>query len=288
MFSLLCSRAMSCRHLVLCLPGIYGLMISLIGTCLFTRAFTDLYPNLLNPLSSFDYPRTYVELYFLLLFNAAVLILFSLVSPCKSSSELKAVVRLRLILILFELLLYGYSLSKFLIFYEWTNIRNSTSPRSLDRFDISNMIFLPLSALGAMFTWIFFVRHITSRPIEQSADPERQPLIVNSDEQRSYTESTSRPDEPTVQIIQHKSAWWRIIQLGKEEWRLYIVAFTFLLMAAASKTIFGIFLSMLIFCLCLAEIFQPLFSGHIISSVAASDWHQFTVNVFWYLGISFA
>jgi hypothetical protein len=221
---------MSCRHLVLCIPAIYGLLISLIGTCLFTRAFT----NLFDLFSSFDYPRTYVELYFLLLFNAAVLILFSLLCLCKSSSEWKALVRLRFVLILFELLLYAYSLSKFLIFYEWTNIRNGTSPRSLDRFDISNMIFLPLSALGAMFVWIFFFRSIAVRVIEQSTDSERQPLLVNS-------------DEPTVQIVQHKSAWWRIIQLGKDEWRLYIVAFAFLLMAAASKNLFSASISMLIF-----------------------------------------
>ena len=225
---------MSSRHIVICLPGVYGLSLILIGTCLFTRAFTTIYPNLIDPLYSFDYPRTYVELYFLLLFNAFVLILYSLIFLCKSSSSL---VRLRVPLIVLQLLLYGYSLSKFLVFYEWTNIRNSTSPRPLDRFDISNLIFLPLSALGAMFVWIFFFRRINARPAEQSADPERQPLLVNSPERRSYTEATPSADVVTVQIQQHKSAWWRIIQLGKEEWQLYLVAFVFLLMAAASKNI---------------------------------------------------
>jgi hypothetical protein len=40
-----------------------------------------------------------------------------------------------------------------------------------------------------------------------------------------------------VKIKQTSGSWWRIIKLGKEEWKLYIIGFIFLLIAALSKII---------------------------------------------------
>jgi hypothetical protein len=87
-----------------------------------------------------------------------------------------------------------------------------------------------------------------------------------------------------VQIKETSGSWWRIMKLGKQEWKLYIIAFSFLLIASLSKIIIQNKFKKKIFLL--AEIFQPLFSGHIISSVVSNDWHRFILNIFWYLGVS--
>ncbi len=41
-----------------------------------------------------------------------------------------------------------------------------------------------------------------------------------------------------VQIKETTGSWRRILKLGKQEWKLYIVGFFFLLIAALSTTIF--------------------------------------------------
>jgi len=40
-----------------------------------------------------------------------------------------------------------------------------------------------------------------------------------------------------VQIKETSGSWWRIMKLGKQEWKLYIIAFFFLLIASLSKII---------------------------------------------------
>jgi len=90
----------------------------------------------------------------------------------------------------------------------------------------------------------------------------------------------------TVQIKQTRGSWWRIIKLGKEEWKLYIIGFICLLIAALGRFKINKNLIQFSFSFCfLAEMFQPFFSGHIISSVVNKDWHNFFFNIFWFLGI---
>jgi hypothetical protein len=91
----------------------------------------------------------------------------------------------RFILIVFQLFIYAYSLSKFLIFYEWKNVRNPTSPYQLDRFDYLAIIFIPLFALGGIFIWILVFRIVKIKQI----DPEREHLI-NGTTRGLYTEET--------------------------------------------------------------------------------------------------
>ncbi len=145
-------------------------------TCIFTRAFTDFQTNLIDQLYSFDYPRTYVEIYFLILFNALVFIIVSLIFRMKSY---------RLIFIVLQLLIYAYSLSKFLVFYEWRNVRTTTEPYQFDRFDYLAIVFSPLLALGGIFIWILLFsinrkeenaserRHLINGNAEET-----QPLII--------------------------------------------------------------------------------------------------------------
>ena len=89
-----------------------------------------------------------------------------------------------------------------------------------------------------------------------------------------------------AQIKETSSSWWRILKLAREEWQLYIVAFFFLLIAALSKLISLCRISLRQRCFHLAEILQPLFSGHIISSVVSGKTESFATNVFWFLGVS--
>ncbi len=167
-------------HKCLCLiPVIYGFLIIIIINCIFTRGFTDIRTNLLDQLYSFNYPRTYIELYFLILFDSFLLIVCSWM---KCFQKFKCS---RLILIVFQLFIYAYSLSKFLIFYEWKNVRNPTSPYQLDRFDYLAIIFIPLFALGGIFIWILVFRIVKIKQI----DPEREHLI-NGTTRGLYTEET--------------------------------------------------------------------------------------------------
>ncbi|CAF4034692.1 unnamed protein product [Rotaria sp. Silwood2] len=276
---------MSCRQFLRLMPAIYGILIILIITCIFTRAFTNIRTNLIDQLYSFDYPRTYVELYLLILIDSIILILFSCIALFRCSQRFKYFRRIRLILILFQLFIYAYSLSKFLVFYEWKNVRQSTLPYQLDRFDCLAIIFIPLFALGGILIWILFFKIINIKHVNRTTDPEREHLI-NETARRLYTEETSpltvdvEGTLPTttineteskdfqVQIKKTSSSWWRIIKLGKQEWKLYTIGFLFLLAAA------------------LTEMFQPLFSGNIISSVVENNWHKFLISIFWYLGVS--
>ncbi len=217
---------MSCLRLI---PAIYGIVMVIVITCIFTRAFTDIRTNLIDQLCSFNYPRTYVELYFLILIDSLLFII------CSSICRIKS---FRLIFILFQLFIYSYSLSKFLVFYEWKNVRNTISPYQFDRFDYLAMAFSPLLALGGIFIWILSFRINSNEQIE----PERQRLI-NETPTRSYTEETEpllvqKEDKNLkVQIKETSGSWWRIIKLGKQEWKLYIAGFFFLLIAALSKTL---------------------------------------------------
>ncbi|CAF0983031.1 unnamed protein product [Rotaria sp. Silwood1] len=276
---------MSYRKFFRSIPAIYGILMLLIVTCIFTRAFTNIRANLIDQLYSFDYPRTYVELYFLIFTDSIILILFSCVALFKCSQCLIYFRRIRLILIVFQLFIYAYSLSKFLVFYEWKNIRESTSPYQLDRFDRLAIIFIPLLALGGILIWILFFNIINNKHVNRTTDPEQEHLI-NETTRRLYTEEasplavdvegtlpTSSNNETEnkdfqAQIKETSSSWWRIIKLGKQEWKLYTIGFFFLLIAA------------------LTEMFQPLFSGNIISSVVGNNWHKFLMNIFWYLGVS--
>ena len=105
---------MSWYHILRLIPTIYAILIILIITCIFTRGFTNIHLNLIDKLHSFDYPRTYVELYFLMLFDSFVLIFSSFVIFLfKRCQRFKYI---RLVLIIFQLITYGYSLSKFLVF----------------------------------------------------------------------------------------------------------------------------------------------------------------------------
>ncbi|CAF3367528.1 unnamed protein product [Rotaria socialis] len=275
---------MSCHNCYRLYPAVYGILIIIIITCIFTRGFTDIRTNLIDQLRSFDYIRTYVELYFLMLFDSIIFILSS-IFLVKCSRCLKYLRCIRVILTLFQLFIYVYSSSKFLVFYEWKNIRESTSPYQFDRFDYLAIIFIALFALGGILIWTLFFRTINIKFDNRSTDPEREHLI-NETTRRLYTEEASslnvdvadalsRPtlnetknEDIQVQIKKNTSSWWRILKLGKEEWTLYIIGFSVLLIAAAT------------------EMIQPYFSGNIISSVVASDWHKFLISIFWYLGVS--
>ncbi len=57
--------------------------------------------------------------------------------------------------------------------------------------------------------------------------------IVEDSSSRS-TES----EELNIQIKETSGSWWRIIKLGKQEWKFYIIGFFFLLIASSSKFIF--------------------------------------------------
>ncbi len=196
---------MSCQKFLRLIPAIYGILIIIIITCIFTRGFTDIRTDLIDQLCSFNYPRTYVELYFLILIDSFVFIIYSFIFSIKYFRRLKNCLSIRVILIIFQLLIYAYSLSKFLIFYEWTNVENPTSPYQFDRFDYLAMAFIPLFALGGIFIWILFFRIInikhtdqerhqlvngtTRRSYTEETDPERQQL-VNGTTTRLYTEET--------------------------------------------------------------------------------------------------
>ena len=254
-----------CAHWI---PVIYALLLAGIITCLFTRAFTDIHSNLIDHLHAFDYPRTYVELYFLLLFDSFLFIFFALIFAFKCCRWLRHGRHTRLVLMLFQVVIYAYSLSKFLVFYDWTNVRSSTAPYQLDRFDVLTIVFIPLLALVGMAVWAIFFRLVNAK----QTDPERRPLTSDRSTTRLYTEEadpllvegesrrlslhvfrmvdsrlvqgTAMPEsavnleetkELKVQIKESSGSWWRIIKLGKEEWKLYIIAFAVLIIAALSK-----------------------------------------------------
>ena len=180
---------MPCRSIVVVLPGIYAILMTSIITCIFTRAFTDIRTNLLNPLFAFDYRRTYVELYFLIMIDAGLLLAASLILGCCSCRARKYTSYLRWALILFQLLLYGYSLSKLLVFYEWRTVRNPTSPYQFDRFDILATVFTPLLALGTIPVWILMFAQAKTTTLPRPAEPERQHLL-NETVNRSYTDES--------------------------------------------------------------------------------------------------
>lgn len=167
----------------------YAVLLIVIMTCLFTRAFTNLHANLLDHLTAFDYPRTYVELYFLLLFDALVFIFYAVLFACKCCRRLRHGRHTRLVLILFQLTVYAYSLSKFLVFYDWSNVRNPTKPYQLDRFDVLSIVFAPLLALGGIAVWTVFFRMVNAKPTE----PEQQRLISVGSTTRRYTEEEADP-----------------------------------------------------------------------------------------------
>ncbi|UJR20663.1 hypothetical protein I4U23_023785 [Adineta vaga] len=258
------------------IPLIYAILIIIIVTCIFTRAFTNIHLNLIDQFYRFDYPRTYVELYILLLIDSFVFIFYSIIFLLKCCQRLRNFRYNRLFLIIFQLIIYAYSLSKFLIFYEWKNVRNPTSPYQLDRFDYLALVFIPLLALGGILIWNFYFHSVNIK----RTDPERQTLINDNSTTRLYTEETdplavrvegtSRSSTITeeenkdlnAQRKETTGSWWRILKLGKEEWKLYIFAFVCLFTAA------------------LTEMFQPFFSGHIISSVVDKNGHQFLMNIF--------
>lgn len=192
---------MSCQTFVRLIPAIYGIITIFIITCIFTRAFTNIWANLIDQLRSFDYPRTYVELYFVTLVNCFIFIVYSFIFLSKCSRRLKYLLRIRLILIIFQLIIYAYSLSKFLVFYEWKNVRNPTSPYQLDRFDYLAMIFIPLLAVGGIPIWIIFFRSIKIKHPNQTTDPERQSLINGTTTTRLYTEVTDPLSVQGKQIL---------------------------------------------------------------------------------------
>lgn len=191
---------------------IYASLVSLILTCIFTRAFTDIRKNLLDQLSTFDYPRTYVELYFLMLIDS----LLFLMQPWMKSR--------RIILIICQLIIYAYSLSKFLVFYEWSVVRKIPAYQ-FDRFDYLAMVFIPLFAIGGIFIWIILFSTKTAVKSERV-------VRMNTDESDLLLDST----EEDIEIKQSTGSWWRILKLGKPEWKLYIIGF-FLLLIAASGTL---------------------------------------------------
>lgn len=193
------------------LPTIYAILIIFVMTCIFTRAFTNIRMNLIDPLSTFDYPRTYVELYFLALFDAFLFFIRPLIIPMKFT---------RLILILFQLFVYAYSLSKFLIFYEWTNVRQITSPYQFDRFDYLALIFSPIFSIGGIFVWIYSFP--TNNSQQSNTMDETEPLLATNEE------------DTNVEIKQSSGSWWRIVKLGRPEWKLYLIGSVFLLIAASS------------------------------------------------------
>jgi len=61
-------------------------------------------------------------------------------------------------------------------------------------------------------------------------------FIVEGTSSRSNIDEKENKDL-IVEIKQTSGSWWRIIKLGKEEWKLYIIGFIFLLIAALSKII---------------------------------------------------
>jgi hypothetical protein len=100
-------------------------------------------------------------------------------------------------------------------------------------------------------------------------------------------EKEKEEDKPlNVQIKETTGSWRRILKFGKQEWKLYILGFVFLLIAALGTTILFKQKPNQIEFSILADMFQPFFSGHIISSVVDRDGHRFLISIFWYLGIS--
>jgi len=193
------------------LLGLYGCLMTIVMTCLFTRGFRDIYTNFLDHLYSFDYLRTYVEIYFLILFNS-ILFLIQSIQFCSLTKSR------RRILMAYEVFLYAYALSKFLIVYEWIYIKNASQSYQFDRFDYLILIFTPIFAIISVFLWQISFHS----PVETRVD-ERTPLL--------QVENA----EVTVQIKQANGSWWRILKLGTEEWKLYIFGFVCLLLAAFSK-----------------------------------------------------
>jgi hypothetical protein len=121
--------------------------------------------------------------------DSFILIISSISFLIKYFQHLKYLLRSRLILIIFQLFIYAYSLNKFLVFYEWKSVRNPTSPYQFDRFDYLAIIFSPLLALGGIMIWILFFRIINIKP----TDPERQRLIneTTTTTTRLYTEEAN-------------------------------------------------------------------------------------------------
>jgi len=62
--------------------------------------------------------------------------------------------------------------------------------------------------------------------------------IVEGTSIQSNDDNEKEDKDLKIQIKQTSGSWWRIMKLGKQEWKLYIAAFFFLLVAALSKIIF--------------------------------------------------
>jgi hypothetical protein len=53
----------------------------------------------------------------------------------------------------------------------------------------------------------------------------------------SSTTDEKEDESFEVQIKQVGGSWWRILKLGRQEWKLYVLGFSFLLTAATGKMI---------------------------------------------------
>lgn len=168
----------------------YGIIVILVMTCIFTRGFTNIRTNLIDQLSSFDYPRTYVELYIIILIDSTAFILSSFIFLFKYCQHFKYLRSIRLICILTQLLIYAYSSSKFLVFYEWKLVRSKSPSYQLDRFDFLAIGFIPFFALAGIFIWILVFRNVNTKRTNTRTDPEREHLISTSTRQL-YTEETN-------------------------------------------------------------------------------------------------
>jgi hypothetical protein len=185
---------MSNQTFVRLIPAIYGTIMILIITVIFTRVFTSTWSNLIDQLNSYDYPRTYIELYFLMIIDSFIFLLYSFIFLSECSRRLKHLLNNQLILIIIQLIIYIYSLVKFLVFLEWKIIRNPTSPYHFDLFDYLAVVFIPLFALGGILIWVVFFHFIDITHTNQTTQPERQRLINETRPTRLYTEET----EPLV------------------------------------------------------------------------------------------
>ncbi|CAF1096208.1 unnamed protein product [Didymodactylos carnosus] len=278
------------KRLLILIPSLYGICIFLLTFCFLTNGFHQIDLNICQTLKSFNYTHTYVEILFVVLLDSLLFIALPLLLFIKPRQKLAYLLRrYHIVFTLFQLVIYGYSLTKFLIYYEYTNIKISPQqlPKQFTKWDFLTVGFVSFSSLLGIAVW-----HILFSIIKQSyptvteseqVDTERQRLINHDVVSRSYVEeNTTQTSNDTSENVNNNvnlsekvkettGSWFRIMKVGLPEWRLYCLGFLCLLIAAA------------------CEVFLPLYSGKIINSVVTDHNIQaFKIDLIWYLGLSVA
>lgn len=175
--------------------GLYGFTLMLSDLFLVTRAFQNFDLAIIFRAFTSEYLKSYQELYVLLFLDSILFLLFSIICLCKRRFDRKRSKILRILLFLLQLSFYGYTVIKILIFYEWTNVKDKSSPRNLDRFDIATIVVLPIFHICGIFIWKLYFNSFQQQQQQQSNttdDPERQPLLDQSARDSLNNEPTAR------------------------------------------------------------------------------------------------